>query len=125
MTDRALRRIRPRRRRHAHGAIDDHLDRRRAPTSRSSCHHFDDLEQQQVASNLGMWMFLATEVMFFGGLFAAYVVYRRTRPARVRRWPAGISTSGWAAINTVVLLDQQPGDGPGRPLRAVGSTAAS
>ena len=41
---------------------------------------FDDLEQQQDASNLGMWMFLATEVLFFGGLIAAYVVYRATSP---------------------------------------------
>ena len=37
---------------------------------------FDDLAQQRDASNLGMWMFLATEVLFFGGLIAAYVVYR-------------------------------------------------
>jgi cytochrome c oxidase subunit III len=39
-------------------------------------HHFDDLDQQHDASTLGMWAFLATEVMFFGGLFAAYAVYR-------------------------------------------------
>jgi cytochrome c oxidase subunit 3 len=37
---------------------------------------FDDLEQQHEASSLGMWVFLATEVMFFGGLFAAYTVFR-------------------------------------------------
>jgi cytochrome c oxidase subunit 3 len=37
---------------------------------------FDDLQQQHEASSLGMWLFLATEVMFFGGLFAAYVVFR-------------------------------------------------
>jgi cytochrome c oxidase subunit III len=37
---------------------------------------FDDLEQQHEASNLGMWIFLATEVMFFGGLFTAYTVFR-------------------------------------------------
>ena len=39
-------------------------------------HHFDDLEQQKESSTLGMWMFLVTEIMFFGGLFTAYVVYR-------------------------------------------------
>ena len=33
-------------------------------------HHFDDVEQQHQASWLGMWVFLATEVMFFGGMFA-------------------------------------------------------
>ena len=39
-------------------------------------HHFDDVEQQHQASWLGMWVFLATEVMFFGGMFAGYFVYR-------------------------------------------------
>jgi cytochrome c oxidase subunit 3 len=39
-------------------------------------HHFDDLEQQHEAATLGMWLFLATEVLFFGGLFAAYMIYR-------------------------------------------------
>jgi len=39
-------------------------------------HHFDDVEQQHEASWLGMWVFLATEVMFFGGMFAGYFVYR-------------------------------------------------
>src|ERR1700730_9072530 len=39
-------------------------------------HHFADPEQQRDASSLGMWVFLATEVMFFGGLFCAYLIYR-------------------------------------------------
>lgn len=39
-------------------------------------HHFDTLEQQHEASTLGMWLFLVTEVMFFGGLFTAYLIYR-------------------------------------------------
>jgi cytochrome c oxidase subunit III len=39
-------------------------------------HQFEDLEQQKEASNFGMWVFLATEVMFFGGLFASYTIYR-------------------------------------------------
>jgi cytochrome c oxidase subunit 3 len=39
-------------------------------------HHFADVEQQHEASWLGMWVFLATEVMFFGGMFACYFVYR-------------------------------------------------
>ena len=37
-------------------------------------HHFDDIEQQYEASHLGMWVFLLTEIMFFGGLFVAYIV---------------------------------------------------
>lgn len=43
-------------------------------------HHFDDMEQQFEASHLGMWVFLVTEVMFFGGLFAAYSIYRSLYP---------------------------------------------
>jgi cytochrome c oxidase subunit III len=39
-------------------------------------HHFDDAEQQYTATELGMWLFLATEVLFFGGLFCLYTVYR-------------------------------------------------
>ena len=39
-------------------------------------HHFDSLEQQLYASTFGMWVFLVTEVLFFGGLFMAYIVYR-------------------------------------------------
>lgn len=39
-------------------------------------HHFVTEEQQRNASSLGMWIFLATEVMFFGGLFCAYLIYR-------------------------------------------------
>ena len=39
-------------------------------------HHFATEEQQKDSSNFGMWIFLATEVMFFGGLFCAYLIYR-------------------------------------------------
>ncbi len=39
-------------------------------------HQFDDMEQQHAAGNLGMWIFLVTEIMFFGGLFASYTIYR-------------------------------------------------
>jgi len=39
-------------------------------------HHFADMEQQRQASSLGMWLFLATEIMFFGGMFCAYLIYR-------------------------------------------------
>ena len=43
-------------------------------------HHFDSPDQQREAATLGMWVFLVTEVMFFGGLFLAYVVYRWSFP---------------------------------------------
>ena len=44
-------------------------------------HHFDDYDQQRESATLGMWLFLAQEVMFFGGLFLAYTVYRWKYPA--------------------------------------------
>ena len=40
-------------------------------------HHFADMGQQKNAASLGMWLFLGTEVMFFGGMFLAYLIYRR------------------------------------------------
>ncbi len=43
-------------------------------------HQFDDAEQQHSASSLGMWIFLAQEIMFFGGLFLAYLAYRTAYP---------------------------------------------
>jgi len=39
-------------------------------------HQFVDAEQQRNAASLGMWLFLGTEVMFFGGMFCAYLIYR-------------------------------------------------
>src|SRR5918996_2551587 len=43
-------------------------------------HQFDDPAQQFAASSLGMWAFIATEILFFGGLFAGYTVYRLSYP---------------------------------------------
>lgn len=64
---------------------------------------FNTAEQQKDASSLGMWIFLITEVMFFGGMFAAYTVYRSAYPgvfgAASRTLNATIG-----AINTAVLL---------------------
>ena len=51
-----------------------------SPPSEATLVHeqFDDIEQQRSAAQLGMWIFLATEVLFFGGLFLSYTVYRFT-----------------------------------------------
>jgi cytochrome c oxidase subunit 3 len=43
-------------------------------------HHFENAEQQKDCSTIGMWIFLITEIMFFGGLFMAYFVYRQWYP---------------------------------------------
>lgn len=66
-------------------------------------HHFDDYEQQRSAATLGMWLFLVTEVMFFGGLFLVYTVYRASAPAA---FAAAASHLDWflGALNTGVLL---------------------
>jgi cytochrome c oxidase subunit 3 len=43
-------------------------------------HQFENLGQQKEAATLGMWVFLATEVLFFGGLFITYTIYRSWYP---------------------------------------------
>jgi cytochrome c oxidase subunit III len=43
-------------------------------------HQFEDIEQQREAGRLGMWVFLATEILFFGGMFASYTIYRALHP---------------------------------------------
>ncbi len=54
----------------------------REAVDRKSLHeHYANLSQQADASKLGMWIFLATEVMFFGGMITGYVAYRNAYPA--------------------------------------------
>ena len=66
-------------------------------------HHFQTLEQQQEAATLGMWIFLVTEVMFFGGLLMAYLLYRVWYP---EAWSEGSLELSIAlgGFNTVVLI---------------------
>jgi cytochrome c oxidase subunit 3 len=73
------------------------------PMEATVAHHFDDAEQQYTAAELGMWVFLATEVLFFGGMFAGYAVYRGYY---TDAFIAGSRTlSLWlGTINTGVLL---------------------
>ncbi len=66
-------------------------------------HHFDNLDQQREASTLGMWLFLVTEIMFFGGLFAAYVIYRHYFPQAFKLGSHELDIT-LGAINTVVLI---------------------
>ena len=64
---------------------------------------FDDLEQQKETSTLGMWVFLATEVLFFGVLFMSYIVLRSI-------YPHGFAEAShecnrlYGTINTAILL---------------------
>jgi cytochrome c oxidase subunit 3 len=66
-------------------------------------HHFADMNQQRETSTLGMWVFLITEIMFFGGLIASYLIYRLAYP---ESWHIGsMHMSFWlGTINTVILL---------------------
>jgi cytochrome c oxidase subunit III len=66
-------------------------------------HHFPDLATQKEAATLGMWVFLAQEVLFFGGLFCAYTVYRNwyfagfSEASHHLKWTLG-------GANTAVLI---------------------
>jgi cytochrome c oxidase subunit 3 len=66
-------------------------------------HQFEDLGQQHEASTLGMWFFLATEILFFGGVLLAYWVYRVMYP---EAWALGAAQQKalWGGINTIVLI---------------------
>lgn len=77
---------------HAHAERDPHL-----------AHHFETIEQQEESCTLGMWLFLCQEVMFFGGLFMAYAVYRYMY---FDAFVNGSAQLDWevGAINTIVLL---------------------
>ncbi len=72
-------------------------------TSGALCHHFDDMDQQQGAARLGMWMFLITEVLFFGGIFVAYTAYRIWYPEAFLAGSSKLLLS-FAAVNSVLLL---------------------
>jgi cytochrome c oxidase subunit III len=66
-------------------------------------HQFNDAEQQRDAVTMGMWVFLVTEIMFFGGLFASYVVYRALYPAAFAVASQALDIK-LGTINTAVLL---------------------
>jgi cytochrome c oxidase subunit 3 len=74
-----------------------------APAHPALLHHFDSLDQQREASLLGMWAFLATEVLFFGGLFLAYTLYRHTYPDAFRVGSAHLNVV-FGCFNTAVLI---------------------
>jgi cytochrome c oxidase subunit 3 len=66
-------------------------------------HHFEDLGQQREAATLGMWVFLVTEVLFFGGLFLVYCVYRVWYPAAFAAASHELDVT-LGTINTVILI---------------------
>ena len=75
-------------------------------------HHFASVAQQKNSASLGMWLFLVTEIMFFGGMFCAYLIYRlaaisMTLPSRatasISSWVLETRWSFFSSSLTVVL----------------------
>lgn len=77
---------------HGHDNHDSHL-----------AHHFDTPEQQFQSAKLGMWVFLGTEILMFGGLFCAYSVYRHNHPDVFAVAHEALDRT-LGAINTLVLI---------------------
>jgi cytochrome c oxidase subunit 3 len=70
---------------------------------KDQAHHFHSMEQQNAANKLGMWAFLVQELLFFGGLFMAYVAVRYMYPETFHESYQHLSIP-MGATNTVVLL---------------------
>lgn len=66
-------------------------------------HQFDDMAQQKESTSIGMWAFLAQEIMFFGGVFTAYLVYRSKFPMAFAAGSNHLDVV-LGALNTVVLI---------------------
>lgn len=66
-------------------------------------HHFPDAKAQVEAGKLGMWIFLATEILLFGGLFCAYAVYRANHP-EIFVYAHQFLDKVLGGINTAVLI---------------------
>jgi cytochrome c oxidase subunit 3 len=84
-------------------AIATHPEQEHAEHPPYLRHHFATVEQQKETSTFGMWLFLLTEIMFFGGLFTAYLIYRNWY------YPAFVAGSHQLSIvlgatNTAVLI---------------------
>ena len=77
---------------HEHGEHPPHL-----------AHHFDTPRQQFESGKVGMWVFLATEILMFGGLFCAYAVYRHNHP-EVFQYASTHLSKILGGINTIVLI---------------------
>lgn len=66
-------------------------------------HQFEDMKQQEESVSIGMWLFLVQEIMFFGGLFTVYLVFRSKYPMA---FAAGSNhlNAFWGGLNTLVLI---------------------
>ncbi len=74
-----------------------------SPDNQYVAHHFIDADQQLDTAKMGMWIFLVTEILFFGGLFAAYAIYRIWYPELFAEASTELDTI-LGTVNTVVLI---------------------
>lgn len=74
-----------------------------AGTHHHPAHHFKDAEHEYLTSKEGVWLFLVTEILMFGGLFVAYAIFHHLYPDLFK---AGAAFLDWklGAVNTIVLL---------------------
>src|SRR5579862_6600146 len=84
----------------ADGPQDPHAGNHHDP---HLAHHFDTPEQQYSSAKLGMWIFLGTEILMFGGLFCAYAVYRHNHQSMFE-FAHQYLDKILGAINTLVLI---------------------
>lgn len=77
---------------HSHEARDPYL-----------AHHFETLRQQYESGKLGMWLFLSTEILLFGGLFCAYAVYRANHP-EIFVYAHQFLDKNLGGLNTIILI---------------------
>ncbi len=87
----------------ASAPLDTAVEARQHAHHEDLAHHFDDLAQQKESAVLGMWAFLVTEVLFFGGLFVVYAVYRSLHAESFAEGSNHLSIA-LGAFNTVVLI---------------------
>ena len=66
-------------------------------------HHFETYDQQRESSSLGMWLFLVTEIMFFGGMFLVYTLYRGQNPTAFAAGSHELDIK-LGVINTAILI---------------------
>ena len=83
--------------------VPDFRDGGGFPSTDFLAHHFENLEQQRAAESLGMWAFLATEILFFGALFTGYAVYRFQFPDAFAECSRHLELT-LGTVNTLVLI---------------------
>ncbi len=85
---------------HGHGPVNDD---RPYHERYHAAHHFVDREHEFDAVKMGVWLFLATEVLLFSGMFVAYAIFRMMHPEAFLSGSSHLEVK-WGLLNTIVLL---------------------